>query len=286
MWKISIIGAGALGGAVADRLLQAGSGEVVLVDGDASDARGRALDAATAAALRGDGGWVHASDDWRDLAGSTAVVIAGGDATAVRVSATQVAEHAPDAMVVVAAEPMEALTDLVAFTTLFPRQRVAGVGGVIDSARLRALVAAEVGASARDVWALVVGEHGDTMVPLLSSASVAGAPVAELIAAERLEEIARRVRERPALDDLQARAAAAAHMVDGVMADRRRVVSCCVLCEGELGLERVCIDVPVRLGAGGVEEIVAVPMSDAERVALAHSADVVRERVAALLGAG
>ena len=181
---------------------------------------------------------------------------------------------------------MEALTDLVAFTTLFPRQRVAGVGGVIDSARLRALVAAEVGASARDVWALVVGEHGDTMVPLLSSASVAGAPVAELIAAERLEEIARRVRERPALDDLQARAAAAAQVVDGVTADRRRVVSCCVLCEGELGLERVCIDVPVRLGAGGVEEIVAVPMSDAERMALAHSADVVRERVAALLGAG
>jgi malate dehydrogenase len=214
------------------------------------------------------------------------IVITEGDTAAVREAALHIAEHAPNAVVVVAAEPVEPLTHLMLFTTLFPRRRVIGAGGVIDSARFAALVAAELAVSAQDVRALVVGEHGETAVPLSSSATVAGVPLRELLSAERLAGLERRVRDRGDRDDPLARAAAASEVVGAIARDSRRVLSCCVLCEGELGLDRVSLGVPVRLGAGGVQEIVEVPLSDEERAGLERSAGVVRERVAALLGEG
>jgi malate dehydrogenase len=286
MSKVIILGAGSLGTATLARLAERDLGELVLVDGDGARARARALDAATGAAVGGHAPRVRGSDDWGDGAGAAVAVIAEGDAAALRTAARALAEHCPHAVTVVAAQPVEAMTDLLTFTTLFPRGRVVGVGTAIDSARFRTLVAAELGVPTGDVWALVVGEHGETMVPLVSSATVAGTALAELLPVERLDELARRVRDRGEGDDEQARAAAAAATVEAVVRDRREVRSCCVLCEGELGLERVCVGVPVRLGRAGVEEIVAVPMSDAERAALERSAAVVRERVAALLGSG
>jgi malate dehydrogenase len=286
MSKVIILGAGSLGTATLARLAERDLGELVLVDGDGARARARALDAATAAGVSGHAGRVTGSDDWRDAAGAAVAVIAEGDAAALRTAATALAEHCPRAVTVVAAQPVEAMTDLVTFTTLFPRGRVIGVGSAIDSARFRTLVATELGVPAGDVWALVVGEHGDTMVPLVSSASVAGTALEDLLSSERLDELARRVRDRGDGDDDQARAAAAAATVEAIVRDRREVTCCCLLCEGELGLERVCLGVPVRLGRAGVEEIVAVPMSEDERAALERSAAVVRERVAALLGAG
>jgi malate dehydrogenase len=212
------------------------------------------------------------------------VVLADAEVGALRDAAVQAAEHCPDAVLVVAAEPAEAMTHLVTFTTLFPRQRVVGSGPAAGSARFRALVAAELGTSPADVWGLVAGEDGETMVPLASSATVAGVPVAERLGPERLEQLVRRLRAGGA--DLQGRAAAAAEVVEAIAGDQRRVMSCAALCEGELGLERVCIGVPVRLGREGVNEFVEVPLADAERAALERSAALVRERVAALLGEG
>jgi malate dehydrogenase len=286
MWKIIVIGAGALGTATLSRLADRDLGELVLLDPDGALASARALEVTTAAAASGAAARPVGSADWHDAQGAGVAVICDGDAASVSATATALARHCPGARVVVAAQPVEAMVDLVTYTALLPRGRVVGVGGVVDSARFRALVAAELGVPADDVWALVVGEHGETMVPLVASATVAGTPLGELVDADRLAELARAARVAAAGDEPHAHAAGAAVLVDAIVRDRRRVVSGCVLCEGELGLERVCIDVPVRLGRAGVEEIVAVPMSDEERAALERSAGTVRERVAALAGRG
>jgi malate dehydrogenase len=284
--KICIVGAGTVGTTTAQRLAEDGHFSLILIDGDGGRARARALDVAAAGVLHTDDAKVTGTDDWADLSGAMIIVITEGDATTVREAASHIAEHAPDAVVVVAAEPVDPLTHLVLFTTLFPRRRVLGVGGAIDSARFAALIAAELTVSAQDVRALVIGEHGETAVPLASSATVAGVALRELLPADRLGELERRVRDRGDGDDLQARGAAAAEVARAIARDSRRVLSCCVLCEGELGLDRVSLSVPVRLGRGGVQEIVDVPLSDEERAGLERSAGVVRERVAALVGEG
>jgi malate dehydrogenase len=282
--KICIVGTGTVGTATAQRLAEDGHFSLILIDGDRSRARSRALDVAAAGALRSGDANVTGTDDWADVSGAMIIVISEGDTATVRQAALHIAEHAPGAVVVVAAEPVDPLTHLVVFTTVFPRRRVIGVGGAVDSARFVALVAAELNASARDVWAMVVGEHGGTAVPLSSSATVAGLALPDLLPADRLAELERGVRDRGDGDDLQARASAAAEVVGAIARDSRRVMSCTALCEGELGLDRVSLSVPVRLGGGGVEEIVEVPLSDAERAGLERSAGVVRERVAALVG--
>jgi len=284
--KICIVGAGTVGTATAQRLAEDGHFSLTFIDGDGARARSRALDVAAAGVLQSGDAKVTGTDDWADTSGAMIIVIAEGDTSAVREAALRIAEHAPDAVVVVAAEPVDPLTHLVVFTTLFPRGRVIGVGGAIDSARFTALVAAELGVSAHDVRALVVGEHGETAVPLSSSATVAGVPLRELLPPDRVAELERRVRDRGDGDDLPARAAAATAVVGAIVRDSRRVLSCCALCEGELGLHRVSLSVPVRLGGGGVQEIVEVPLSDQERAGLERSAGVVRERVAALVGEG
>jgi malate dehydrogenase len=284
--NICIVGAGTVGTAIAQKLVEEGHFSLTLFDGDGARARSRALDVAAAGALQSGDSKVVGTDDWADASGAMIIVITEGDTSAVRDAALQIAERAPNAVVVVAAEPVDLLTHLVVFTTLFPRRRVVGVGGVVDSARFAALVATELAVSPRDVQALVVGEHGETAVPLSSSATVAGVPLRDLVAADRLAELERRVRDRGDGDDFQARAAAAAQVVGAIARDSRRVLACCALCEGELGMERVSLSVPVRLGEGGVQEIVEVPLGDDERAALERSAGVVRERVAALVGEG
>jgi malate dehydrogenase len=286
MRKIVAAGAGELAAAILTRLAATNPGELVVLDGDRSRADANALDVATAAATGVRHSRARGTDDWHDASGCEVLVLADGDMTALRDAATRAAEHCPDAVLVVAAEPAETMTHLVTFTTLFPRQRVVGSGPAASSARFRALIAAELGTSPADVWALVVGEQGETMVPLASSATVAGRPAADRLGPERLEEVVRRVRAGAGGEDIHARAAAAAEVVDAIVGDQRRVLCCAALCEGELGLDRVCLGVPVCLGQGGVQEIVEVPLSDGERAALERSAAVVRERVAALLGEG
>jgi malate dehydrogenase len=204
--------------------------------------------------------------------------------------ASEVRERSPDAVVIVVTNPLDAMCHVAYEATGFPRERVIGMAGVLDSAVFRTFLAWELGMSVADVTGLVLGAHGDTMVPLVSWATAGGIPVRELIAAERLDQIVARTRGGGAeVGDLlktasayYAPAAAIVAMVDSIVLDQKRVLPCAALCQGEYGVDGLFLGVPVKLGAGGVEQIVQVELDEPERDGLARSAESVRELVRAL----
>jgi malate dehydrogenase len=204
--------------------------------------------------------------------------------------AAEVKDRSPDAIVIVVTNPLDAMCHVAFDTTQFPRQRVIGMAGILDSARFRTFLAWELGVSVRDVTGFVLGGHGDTMVPVVSYTNVAGVPIRQKISDERLEEIVQRTRDGGAevVKLLQkgsafyAPSAAVAEMVDAIVFDQKRVLPCAALCQGEYGLDGLFVGVPVRLGAEGVEEIVEIELDDAERGELEKSAAAVQELVEAL----
>jgi malate dehydrogenase len=204
--------------------------------------------------------------------------------------ASEVKDRSPDAIVIVVTNPLDAMCHVAFDTTQFPRQRVIGMAGILDSARFRTFLAWELGVSVRDVTGFVLGGHGDTMVPVVSYTNVAGVPIRQKIADDRLEEIVQRTRDGGAevVKLLQkgsafyAPSAAVAEMVDSIVFDQKRVLPCAALCQGEYGLDGLFVGVPVRLGAEGVEEIVEIELDDAERGELEKSAAAVQELVDAL----
>ena len=204
--------------------------------------------------------------------------------------ASEVKDRSPDAIVIVVTNPLDAMCHVTFDTTQFPRQRVIGMAGILDSARFRTFLAWELGVSVRDVTGFVLGGHGDTMVPVVSYTNVAGVPVRQKISEQRLEEIVQRTRDGGAevVKLLQkgsayyAPAAAVAEMVDSIVFDQKRVLPCAALCQGEFGIDGLFVGVPVRLGADGVEEIVEIELDDAERAELEKSASAVQELVEAL----
>jgi malate dehydrogenase len=176
----------------------------------------------------------------------------------------------------------------------FPRQRVVGMAGILDSARFRTFLAWELGVSVRDVTGFVLGGHGDTMVPIVSYTNVAGVPVAQKIDSKRIEEIVQRTRDGGAEvvkllksgSAYYAPSAAVVEMVDSILHDQKRVLPCAALCQGEYGIDNLFVGVPVKLGKDGVEEIVEIDLSDAEKAELQQSADAVRELVDAMAALG
>jgi len=204
--------------------------------------------------------------------------------------ASEVKDRSPDAIVIVVTNPLDAMCHVTFDTTQFPRQRVIGMAGILDSARFRTFLAWELGVSVRDVTGFVLGGHGDTMVPVVSYTNVAGVPVRQKISEQRLEEIVQRTRDGGAevVKLLQkgsayyAPAAAVAEMVDSIVFDQKRVLPCAALCQGEFGIDGLFVGVPVRLGAEGVEEIVEIELEDDERAELEKSASAVQELVEAL----
>lgn len=265
--KLTVVGAGEVGATIALLLAQRDYAEVVLLDADGDVARARALDVANAAAAADREPLVTGTADWSEAAGATLVVIAA-DRVSVEGATDDLARCCPDARVVVAGEPVGELCHLVRDATLFTRQRVIGVSGVVESARLRASVARELGVSAHDVFALVAGGPGEELVPLVSHTSVAGAPITELLDRGRLDAVlhaARSGESGPA-----AVAAAACAITDAIRLDRLRTLSCAALCQGEYGIDGRFAVVPVRLGRDGIEEVVELAVSDDERAALAR----------------
>ena len=204
--------------------------------------------------------------------------------------ASEVKDRSPDAIVIVVTNPLDAMCHVTFDTTQFPRQRVIGMAGILDSARFRTFLAWELGVSVRDVTGFVLGGHDDTMVPVVSYTNVAGVPVRQKISEQRLEEIVQRTRDGGAevVKLLQkgsayyAPAAAVAEMVDSIVFDQKRVLPCAALCQGEFGIDGLFVGVPVRLGAEGVEEIVEIELEDDERAELEKSASAVQELVEAL----
>ena len=202
----------------------------------------------------------------------------------------QVKERSPDAIVIVVTNPPDAMCHVAFDTTKFPRQRVIGMAGVLDSARFRTFLAWELGVSVRDVTGFVLGGHGDTMVPVVSYTNVAGIPIRQKISDDRLEEIVQRTRDGGAEvgkllqkgSAFYAPSAGVAEMVDSIVLDQKRILPCAALCQGEYGINDLFVGVPVMLGRDGVEDIVEIELTDDEKSELQNSANAVQELVKAM----
>ena len=303
--KITVVGGGNVGATTAQRLAERDYADVVLVDIVEGMPQGKALDLNQSGPVVGYEPNVVGTNGYDETSGSDIVVITSGFPRQPGMSrddllaknkeivggvALQVKDRSPDAIVIVVTNPLDAMCHVAFDATQFPRQRVIGMAGILDSARFRTFLAWELGVSVRDVTGFVLGGHGDTMVPVVSYTNVAGVPVRQKIADDRLEEIVQRTRDGGAevVKLLQkgsafyAPSAAVAEMVDSIVLDQKRVLPCAALCQGEFGLEGLFVGVPVRLGAEGIEAIVEIELEDDERAELAKSASAVEELVEAL----
>lgn len=303
--KVSIIGAGAVGTATAHWLVARGIADVVLTDIIEGLPQGKALDIQQAGPIAGFDVHLTGSNSYDDTAGSAVIVITAGiprkpgmtreqligtNAGILRQVIEQVLPGSPDAVLIILTNPLDGMTYLAVKVSGLPRERVVGQSGALDTTRFRTFLAMELGVSVRDVDGMVIGAHTDKdMVPLASLASVRGIPVSTLLPAERLEAVVARTRRGGAeITELMkqsgftAAGAALAEMVEAVLLDRRRVIPCSVYLDGEYGQRDLCIGVPIVVGAGGMQRILDVPLTEDERRAFAASADAVREQLSAL----
>lgn len=303
--KVAVIGAGNVGATCAQRILERGLADVALVDVVEGLAQGKALDLAEAAPLEGHDGRISGSMTYEGIAGSSLVVVTAGLARKPGMSRSdlleanakilqsiipQVVAHAPQAILLVVTNPLDIMTYLAWRLSGFPRQRVLGMAGVLDSARLRYFVAEKLKRSVQDVQALVMGGHGDSMVPLSGRTTVSGKPVSELLPAPEVEQLVQRTRDGGAEvvkllksgSAFYAPASSVAEMAQAILRDEKKVLPCCVYLKGEYGLKEVFCGVPVRLGARGVEEIVEISLTANETAALAASANGVRQEMDAV----
>ena len=303
--KVTVVGAGNVGATCAQELARRDYADVVLVDIIENLPQGKALDLNQSGPVVGYEPNLTGTNGYEETSGSDIVVITSGFPRQPGMSrddllaknkeivggvASEVKDRSPDAIVIVVTNPLDAMCHVAFDTTQFPRQRVIGMAGILDSARFRTFLAWELGVSVRDVTGFVLGGHGDTMVPVVSYSNVAGVPIRQKISDDRLEEIVQRTRDGGAevVKLLQkgsafyAPSAATAEMVDSIVLDQKRVLPCAALCQGEFDIDGLFVGVPVRLGAEGVEEIVEIELEDDERAQLAKSADAVKELVGAL----
>jgi malate dehydrogenase len=297
--KITVIGAGNVGATTAQRIAEAGVADVVIIDVVDGLPQGKALDLAEAAPLHNHDNMVRGTNDYADTAGSDVVVVTAGLArqpgmsrddlllknqAIVRSVVSQAAALSPDAIFIIVTNPLDAMVHVALEASGFPRERVIGMAGVLDSTRFRAFIAAELNVSVTDVSAFVLGGHGDTMVPLPRLSTVAGIPLPELLSAEKIEELVTRTRnggaEVVALlktgSAFYAPASSVLHMVDAILNDRHRVLPCAVLLNGEFGIDGLVVGVPIVVGARGMERIIEVALTPDEQAALQTSAGSVR----------
>ena len=303
--KVSVIGAGNVGATLAQRLAELDLVDVALVDVVEGLAEGKALDLLEAGPVIGYDTQVVGGTDYSITERSRVVVITSGlarkpgmsrddlvsaNAEIVRTVTTEVMRHSPQAILIIVTNPLDVMTELALRVSGLPRTRVIGMAGVLDTARFRAFLAAELQVSVRSLEAYVLGGHGDSMVPLRGVTTVAGVPVGQLISAQRLEEIVQRTRDGGAEivrhlktgSAFYAPSASAAQMVGAILLDRRQILPCAVRLEGEYGLDGVVVGVPVKLGKEGVIEVIEVELTEQERSELVSSAEAVRETIAVL----
>lgn len=300
--KVTVVGAGNVGATTAQRIADKGYADVVLVDVVEGLPQGKALDMLEAGPIAGSDARVVGSNGYAETAGSDVVVITAGVARKPGMSrddllltnmkivgevTEQVVAQSPDSILVVVSNPLDAMVQHAFQISGFPKERVVGMAGILDTARFRTFLAQELGVSVTNVAAYVLGGHGDSMVPLIGSTMVGGVPVASLIPKERLEEIVQRTRGGGAEivsllktgSAYYAPSAAIVQMVEAILFDRKEILPCAAYLEGEYGIEGLFAGVPVKLGASGVEEIVQITLTDDEAAGLKRSADTVRELV-------
>ncbi|OGO57314.1 MAG: malate dehydrogenase [Chloroflexi bacterium RBG_16_72_14] len=303
--KVTVIGAGNVGATTAQRIAEAGLADVVLVDIVEGMPQGKGLDLAEAAPVVGHDARITGTNDYADTAGSDIIVVTSGiprkpgmsrddliatNAGIVGGVVTSAAAVSPDAIIIVVTNPLDVMCHVAMRASGFPRERVLGMAGVLDSARFRTFIAMEMGVSVEDVHAFVLGGHGDTMVPLSRYSTVAGVPITELLPEERVKALETRTAnggaEIVALlktgSAYYAPAACTFEMVDAILRDRKRVLPCATYLQGEFGVDGLFVGVPVVLGRGGLERVFEITLTADEQAAFDRSAAAVKELVAAL----
>jgi malate dehydrogenase len=300
--KVTVIGAGNVGATTAQRIAEAGLADVVLVDIVEGLPQGKGLDLAEAAPVVSHDARITGTNDYAETAGSDVIVVTSGlarqpgmsrddllmkNAGIVKSVVEASAAQSPDAVLIVVTNPLDAMCHVAMKASGFPRERVLGMAGVLDSARFRTFIAEELGVSVADTSAFVLGGHGDTMVPLPRYSTVAGIPITDLLSEDRIKALVDRTAnggaEIVALlktgSAFYAPGASAFEMVDAILRDRRRVLPCATYLQGEYGVNGLFVGVPVVLGTGGLQRIIEIKLTAEEQTAFAKSAEAVRELV-------
>ncbi|MBV9923740.1 MAG: malate dehydrogenase [Acidobacteria bacterium] len=301
--KITVVGAGNVGATAAHWLASKELGDVVLVDIVEGMPQGKALDLAQAAPIEGfDSALVGSTNDYAATANSDVVIITSGlprkpgmsrddllktNAGIVTSVTEEIARHSPDAVIIVVSNPLDAMTQVAFKKSGFPKHRVIGMAGVLDSARMRCFLAEALDVSVENVTAFVLGGHGDTMVPLPRYSTCAGIPVTELLPKEQLDAIVKRTANGGAEivgllktgSAYYAPSAAAVEMTEAILKDKKKILPCAAYLEGEYGINNLYVGVPCKLGANGLEQIIEISLTNEERIALHKSAAAVQELV-------
>jgi malate dehydrogenase len=300
--KVTVIGAGNVGATTAQRIAEAGLADVVLVDIVEGLPQGKGLDLAEAAPVVGHDARITGTNDYADTAGSDIIVVTSGlarqpgmsrddllakNAGIVKAVVEASAKQSPNAVLIIVTNPLDAMCHVALHASGFPRERVLGMAGVLDSARFRTFIAEELGVSVEDTHAFVLGGHGDTMVPLPRYSTVAGIPITDLMTEDRIAALVDRTAnggaEVVALlktgSAFYAPAASTFEMVDAILRDRRRVLPCAVLLKDQYGVDDLFVGVPVVLGAGGMQRVIEITLTADEQAAFKKSAAAVQELV-------
>jgi malate dehydrogenase len=303
--KVTVVGAGNVGATLAQRIADRELADVVLVDVVEGMPQGKGLDMLQAGPIEGSDARVLGTNDYASTAGSDVVVITAGIARKPGMSRDDLlatnkgivqgctenaVKHSPNAILIIVSNPLDAMCHVALKASGFPHERVFGMAGVLDSARMRAFIAQEVGVSVDNVHAFVLGGHGDTMVPLPRYSTVAGIPLPEVLPADRIEAIVKRTAGGGAEivgllktgSAYYAPSAAAAQMVEAVLKDTHTILPCSCHLDGQFGIKGLYVGVPAQLGAKGVEKVWEIKLTDAEAAALKKSSDAVKELVEAL----
>ena len=300
--KVSVIGAGNVGATLAQRIAEKGYADVVLVDIIDGLPQGKGLDMLQAGPITGSDARVIGTNSYKETASSDIVVITSGsprkpgmhrddmvltNMNIVKPVTEQVVKYSPKCIIIMVANPLDAMTQLALHISKFPRNRVFGQSGILDTSRFRTFLARELSVSVEDAYACVLGGHGDTMLLIPRLSTVGGIPITELLPNETVNKIVERTikggGEIVALlktgSAFYAPAAAIAQMIESIFFDKKRILPCAAYLEGEYGISGVVVGVPVKLGRNGVEQIVELKLNAEESAALKKSAEVVRERV-------
>ena len=300
--KVTIVGAGNVGATTAQRIHQLGYADVVIVDVVEDLPQGKALDMLESGPVIGSDALITGSNGYEESANSDIVVITAGIArgpgmsrddhllTNMKITSAvteQVVKYSPNCIIIAVTNPLDAMLQNIYEKSGFPRNRVFGMAGVLDTSRFRTFIAQELDVSVEDVQAYVLGGHGDDMVPLVRYTTVGGIPISELMDDDQIQRLVVRARqgggEIVALlkqgSAYYAPSASITQMVESVLLDKKRILPACAYLEGEYGINGLCVGVPVKLGANGIEQVIEINLTDEERSALQTSADSVKELI-------
>lgn len=298
--KVTVVGAGNVGATAAQRLAEKELCDVVLIDIVEGVPQGKALDLTEAAPIEKHDAHLTGANDYAPSEGSDIVIITAGiprkpgmsrddlintNAKIVKSVTQEIAKYSPDTILIIISNPLDAMCHVAYEASGFPKNRVIGMAGVLDSARFRAFISMELNVSVENTHAFVLGGHGDTMVPLPRYSTVAGIPITELMSQERIDALVKRTANGGAEivgllktgSAFYAPASAAVEMAESILKDKKKILPCAAYLEGEYGIEDLFIGVPVKLGQTGIEEIVEIKLTDTENAALQNSAKAVQE---------